>query len=677
MRKYIFISAKIKEYICDESTLRDNTFILVDIKQKISHLLHKKHNPIFAVLFLGKEDLFEIVPFLNEFNFKDISYKVILFSTEEELGTLNSDNIKHISDIRSSTISIKEYNILTQIAFQQIEEKYWQSNLKDEQILHLLDTKRDQEDLINIGMALSTEKSTDKLMKSILLLSKKITGADAGSIYLAEETEDGKKQLRFKYSHTFERDLPFEEHVLSIDKNSIAGFVAVTGEVLNISDVYKLSSEDPLSFNSSFDKTHNYRAKSMLVVPMKNHVDHIIGVIQLINSKENTKEDTQIMKNAAYEIKLENPNDFETKVVSFDQRYESLMQAVAGQAAIAIENNRMIKQIQNQFEAFVKTSVSAIESRDIATSGHSFRVAEICKEIARSIDREDCGSFKDTHFSENEIKEIEYASLLHDYGKVYIDLAIFKKAKKLYPKEFENLILKLNYLYRFIELHYTMQESLLSRDRNLFNDIVPDLESMNLIKEDKLQRIRRIKDKVKVLNEPRIIEGDPERMLNEIMNDIQQVECFDIEGNKIELLTDNETLNLKIKRGSLNPIERKEIESHVLHTHYFLSDIPWPPEFKNIPDIVLKHHEKLDGSGYPFGISGEENIPIQSRMITIADIYDALIASDRPYKRAISCEEALSILEEEAKCNKLDKNILEIFIKYKIYEKIDKNAFKL
>jgi HD-GYP domain-containing protein (c-di-GMP phosphodiesterase class II) len=237
---------------------------------------------------------------------------------------------------------------------------------------------------------------------------------------------------------------------MPLNKKSIAGYVALTGEVLNLADMYRLPENAPFSFNKEIDIRHHYRSKTMLAVPMRNHIDEIIGVIQLLNSKETLHASEAASGNEAFEIRLETPEDFETKVVTFDPRYESLMEAVASQAAIAIENNRMIRQIESQFEEFVKASVHAIESRDKATSGHSFRVAELCKHMAYAINSETEGVFKDIHFSETEIKEIEYAGLLHDFGKVYIDLAVFMKGKKLYPKDFENIIIKINYLYRFV-----------------------------------------------------------------------------------------------------------------------------------------------------------------------------------------------------------------------------------
>ncbi len=599
-------------------------------------------------------------------------WNAVILDSDFTYQMLVDEDISFIVDCRTSSIMEEELQFIIQRGFSFLEQQVSVIN-NNEFLEKLVDMKRDQEDLINIGKSLSAEKDPDKLLRTILLLSKKITGADAGSIYLIEENVKGEKQLRFKYSHTFSKDIPIEEFVMPLNKKSIAGYVALTGEVLNVEDMYRLPENAPFSFNKSIDIQHNYRSKTMLAVPMRNHIDEIIGVIQLLNSKEDMNSERGITGNEAFEIKLQSPDDFETKVVPFDQRYEALMEAVASQAAIALENNRMIRQIETQFEEFVKASVHAIESRDKATSGHSFRVAELCKHMAYAVNSATEGIFKDMYFSETEIKELEYAALLHDFGKVYIDLAVFMKGKKLYPKDFENLIIKINYLYRFVEL-----QALLGGNPEVKNAIASEgiAASNGEANMEKLESIRRIKELVYKLNEPTVTDMDPETALKEMIEEINDVLCKDIEGNIIEIIDDITKRNLSIRRGSLNEEERKEIESHVVHTYNFVSKIPWPPEFKNIPEIALKHHEKLDGSGYPSGLKDDE-IPLQARMMAIADIYDALTASDRPYKKALSKEMALKILADEAKGRKIDPDLYEIFVRYKIYDAVDRDFYRI
>ncbi len=674
MNKYIIISNKVKNYITLPEKKTQDIILANGINHTIKRLIKSSahNNVVYLVIFMHineLDDMSEI--FAGRYDYAELMYRIIIAGEEKDLSSVRNDKIQHISDIKISHVSADEFSLLVKKAFLHIEGFARYKMQINGIISTLQDMKQDQEDLINIGKSLSTIKDADELLKNILMISKKITCADAGSIYITEENEAGKKYLRFKYSHTFSRNLPMEEFTLAINKNSIAGYVATKGEVLNIPDAYDIPESAPYSFDISFDKQTNYICRSMLVVPMRNHLDQIIGVIQLINSKKYPDKVKIRNNNEAFGINLKTHEDFYELVIPFESRYESLMESVAGQAAIAIENNRMIKQIQNQFEEFIKASVTAVESRDIATSGHSFRVAEICKEMAKAISNKKSGPFKDIIYSNTEIKELEFAALLHDFGKVYIDINIFKKDKKLYEKEFDNLILKLNYLYKFIELGYACKET-----KETQKSSKQHIAALRHSRENKLKKITQIKERITLLNEPTITEKDPRRILNRIRSEIRGIRLFDMDGERINLITKNERRNLEIQRGSLNPLERKEIENHVILSYNFVSKIPWPPEFKNIPEIVLYHHEMLDGSGYPKGIKGDK-IPLQARIMSIADIYDALIATDRPYKKAIKHSTALKILKEEACKNKLDNDLLEVFIKKKIYKIIDKNTFRL
>lgn len=677
VNRKVFIAEDVMPFITLPNFNSENIVITKSILEAVTNNISaEKESPLFAVLFLTVNEFDNVFYFFKKYKYSDLIYKVILFDTKGTLNTFSDEKVEYIMELRTSHLSVVEFQFTIRKAFHQVEDYYTFKTRKDEFLLQLLDTKQDQEDLINIGKSLQLEKDPDKLLRLILFLSKKITGADGGSIYLIEEIEDGKKQLRFRYSHTFSKEIPLEEFVIPFDKNSIAGYVATTGTVMNLPDVYNLPPNSPVSFNTSIDRIHGYQSRTMLVVPMKNHIDEVIGVIQLINSKEDLQGSSKISGNEAFEIRLESHEDFNTKVVPFEERYNSLMEAVASQAAIAIENNRMIKQIQNQFEEFVKASVAAIESRDEATSGHSFRVAEICKLMARAINSEKKGHYKDMQFSDVEIKELEYSALLHDFGKVYIDLAIFMKGKKLFPKDYENVMLKINYLYRIIELNFAeWEKEKLNKALDPENNSVT-VEAFETEREKKLSSIKQIRDSIAQLNEPTVTDKDPKEVLASIMSIIDQTCCRDMDGNAIEIIDSYERENLEIKRGSLNDVERKEIESHVIHTYNFVSKIPWPPEFKNIPEFALKHHEKLDGTGYPHNLKGKDQIPVQARMMAIADIYDALTASDRPYKKAIPPERAISILEEEASRNKIDPDLFEIFVRYKIYEKISKDDYR-
>jgi HD-GYP domain-containing protein (c-di-GMP phosphodiesterase class II) len=670
IQKTILLDESLSQLFHPDCSDSEKLIITDNSEKTIDYILNEYDEVIlFAVIIIPLEKYQSLERHLNLIDYSRIFYQLVIVGDEDDIGAV-SERLYHINDYITKDISDRKLNFIIKKSFS-IIEKYFQTEQKKSWYYNkLIDAQRDQSDLIDIGRALSAEKDMDKLLRLILYLSKKITGADGGSIYLVEEDSSGKRRLRFKYSHTFSQEIPLEEFVMDMNTKSISGYVAVTGEVLNIPDAYKIDPLAPYSFNPYFDRQHNYISRSMLVVPMKNHLDEIIGVIQLINSKE---DHTGVRKyeNEAYEIKLESQSDFDKYVVPFDDRYNSLMEAIAGQAAIAIENNRLINQIQKQFEEFVKASVTAIESRDPATSGHSFRVAAICKEMANAINNVQSGYLSSFKFTDTDIKELEFAALLHDFGKVYIDLNIFKKAKKLYPKDLENLKLRMDYLYRYIELLYYSKEMEVIREGINYNKAVDNI--VTLIHEEKIEKLKRIieiKETIIKLNEPTVTEFEPDEVLRGILNEIETIECTDISGRRFEVITDLDKKNLSIKRGSLNEEERQEIESHVIETYKFVSKIPWPPEYKKIPEIALRHHEKLDGTGYPDGLAGRESVSLQSRMMAIADIFDALTAQDRPYKRAVPIEKVVDILREEARSNKLDPDLVELFITEKIYEKI-------
>ncbi|MCL2154474.1 MAG: GAF domain-containing protein [Leptospirales bacterium] len=639
-----------------------------NIENTVDTILHGSEGNVLLAIFIIPFQMYgKIYEYLNSIGHNKIFYQIIIVS-DDDIDPNDFGNLHYISDILSKGVSEKRLKFVIHKSQSIINELFKNEQEKITNLHKLKDAQRDQEDLIFIGRSLSSEKDMEKLLRLILYLSKKITGADAGSIYLVEEDENGNKRLRFKYSHTFSRDIPLEEFTMKINEKSVAGYVAVTGEVLNIPDAYEIPDSAPYSFNKDFDVQHNYKSRSMLVVPMRNHLNQIIGIMQLLNSKEDNSS-LKKYENEAFEIRLKQLEDFDKYVVPFDERYNSLLEAIAGQAAISIENNRLINQIEMQFEEFVKASVTAIESRDPATSGHSFRVASICKRIAYAINESNSGYFKDFYFTEDDIKELEFAALLHDFGKVYIDLNIFKKSKKLYPKDLDNLKLRFDYLYRCIELTYFMKEIEILRKAMESNTPCEDeISRLRAEKNSKLERVIAIKDELVILNEPTVTDTEPETILKNILDEIEDIDCLDITGRKMDILTESDKTNLKIRRGSINSEERLEIESHVLETYKFVSKIPWPPEYRKIPEIAMHHHEKLDGTGYPDKLEGKDSMPIQSRIMAIADIYDALTAKDRPYKDSVSLDKVKKILKEEAANNKIDSDIVDLFFETELYK---------
>jgi HD-GYP domain-containing protein (c-di-GMP phosphodiesterase class II) len=502
-------------------------------------------------------------------------------------------------------------------------------------------------ELNNIGVALSTERDLLKLGDLILRKSREITAADAGSLYLVEGEEESGKRLRFKITQNDSMKMDYEESVIPLTKESIAGYVASTGETLNIPDVYDIPPDQEYKFNRNFDEQTGYRTTSTLVVPMKNHKDEIVGVIQLINRKIN------------YQTKL-NRENYRNVTRSFDDDDEDLVSSLASQAAVALENSRLIKNIETLFEGFVTASVTAIESRDPTTSGHSFRVADLTVGLAKVVDQAD-GHFKDVNFTSDEIKEMRYAGLLHDFGKVGVRENVLVKAKKLYPMQLELIRERFNHYQRAWEAEYykSKLDVLLQYGKDAYD---AQNKSLEQIFQNRLNSLQDYLNFIIESNEPNILpDGNFEKLLM-IAADNQLIPP----GLQEPMLKPDEVQLLSIRKGSLNDRERIEIESHVTHTFHFLSKIPWTSELKRVPTIAYGHHEKLNGSGYP-NRSNADGIPIQTRMMTISDIYDALTASDRPYKKAVPRERALDILKAEVKSGQIDQNLFQIFLDAKIY----------
>lgn len=511
---------------------------------------------------------------------------------------------------------------------------------------------RDLHELNKIGVALSAQRDIRKLLELILTRARQLTTADAGSLYQVERGADhegtGDDRLRFKWTQNESVKVPFEEFTMPLTQDTIAGYAALTGKVVNVADAYALPAGSPFSYGRSFDERSGYRTKSILTVPMRDHKGEVIGVVQLINKKRNAR-----ARLTAATVDAE--------VLPFSGVDEEMVSSLASQAAVAYENTRLIQDIRNLFDCFVSASVSAIESRDPTTSGHSARVALLTVGLAEHVDTLDSGPFREVRFSRDQLQEIRYASLLHDFGKVGVREKVLIKGKKLYVGEMLVIRQRFAYIQRTLEAeHYKAQRDALREGR-----ATPDL--LARLERDHAQRLAEIDEMLEMIataNEPSLLEEESFRALM----DLTSRSYADAEGGRQPYLTANEAQALAIRRGSLSEKERREIESHVTHTFSFLSKIPWTGEFRRVPEIAYAHHEKLDGSGYPRKLLAEQ-IPLQSRMMTIADIFDALVAWDRPYKKSVPVARALDILREEAGAGKLDLRILDLFVDAKVYER--------
>lgn len=505
------------------------------------------------------------------------------------------------------------------------------------------------QELNRIGVALSAERDVDRLLGQILQKAREITQADAGSLYLVESLPDGTQQLRFKLSQNDSFDLSYNEFTMPLNTSSLAGYTGVTGEVLRLADVYDLPSGVPYKFSRSWDEETGYRTTSMLVVPMRNNKGEIRGVLQLINRKRRA------------DLVLSTPESFRDGVIEFDELSEELVESMASQAAVALENQLLLQNIQRIFEGFLMGWVKAVEDRDPATAGHSHRVTALTLALAREVNRCTDGPYAHVSFTQQQLEELRYAGLLHDIGKIYVRAEVFLKAKKLYDHHFRLIQERFDFVRRTLEAEYSQRKlDIVVADPDgdhtaAFAELDAQLAQQLELLDDYFQTIR-------MANEPTVLDEDRFERLSAIAGRTYE----DVYGNTQHLLQPDELRFLAIRRGNLDESERAEIESHVAWSYRILERIPWSPELSQIPNIAGAHHEKLDGSGYPNGLRGEQ-ISIQARMMTIADIYDALTAADRPYKRAQSTESALKILGFERDDGHIDADLLSLFVEREVW----------
>jgi HD-GYP domain-containing protein (c-di-GMP phosphodiesterase class II) len=532
---------------------------------------------------------------------------------------------------------------------------------------------REISELNQIGAALSAEHDTEKLLDLILTKSRAITQSDAGSLYIVEAAEseaeisapaaddtgklimrqhkEPKKRLRWKLVQNDTMAVPFREVTMEISPKSIAGYVALTGETVNIADAYHLPPNVPYTINRKFDDDSGYRTKSILAVPMRNQKDEIVGVVQLINAKRDRR------------VRLDSVAAVTAQVVAYTMRMQEITASLASQAAVALENSQLYAAIQAMLEGFVRAAVTAIEARDPTTSGHSFRVANLTVGLAEAVDRVDTGPLAGVHFTRNEMKEIRYASLLHDFGKVGVREEVLVKAKKLYPTQLDLVQQRFHFVKRTLESENSKKriDYMLKEGREAYLKKLPEFD------QELADRMRELDDYLQMVlksNEPTVLpEGSFERLL-----DLAARQYLDAAGQEHPLLSNDEVRLLSIRKGSLDDAERQQIESHVVHTYNFLQQVPWTKEIRNIPGIARGHHEKMNGTGYPYKLRAPE-IPVQTRMMTVSDIFDALAAADRPYKRAVSLERALEILGFAVKDGELDPDLHRIFVEAKVFEK--------
>jgi HD-GYP domain-containing protein (c-di-GMP phosphodiesterase class II) len=531
-----------------------------------------------------------------------------------------------------------------------------------DQPLDVLASRLDE--LNRVGAALSAEHNTSRLLELILSKAREITASDAGSLYIVEaadtpaaDLDEAPPQLRFMIAQNDSIALPFHGGTIAVSDQSIAGYVAKSGETVAIADAYAIPADAPYTFNRRFDDEAGYRTRSVLAKPLRTPKGQTIGVLQLINAKTDRA------------VRLDSAAAVAAHVVPFSAALDALVTSLAAQAAVALENSQLWTGIHQLFEGFVRASVIAIESRDPITSGHSFRVANLTVALAEAVDRAAAGPLAEVHFTPEDMRTIRYAALLHDFGKVGVREAVLVKAKKLYPQQLERIRdrFKLARRSRELEVMTRRLACALEHGRDGYLARAPsfdaELEAASARLERDLAAIERATEPTGVAD------GAFERLAA-----IAAATYADVDGSERPLLEDEEVRLLSLRKGTLSEDERREIETHVVHSFRFLSQIPWTREIRRIPAIAAAHHEKLNGTGYPRKLSADA-IPLQTRMMTIADVFDALAAVDRPYKKAVPVERALDIMRDAVADGELDGVLFGLFVEARVFERWKTETF--
>jgi HD-GYP domain-containing protein (c-di-GMP phosphodiesterase class II) len=520
------------------------------------------------------------------------------------------------------------------------------------------DLFRRLEQLNDIGASLSAERDINRLLEGILLAAKAITRADGGTLYLLTE-EDGTKRLKFEIMRTQSLSIamggttgtpiPFYPiHLYGKDgqpnKQMVAAFAALTGQTVNIADAYTAEGFD---FNGTrnFDKKTGYRSKSFLTVPMKNHENEIIGVLQLINSQDPVS----------------------GEVVAFSDADQRLAESLASQAAIALTNRQLINQLEALFESFIAMINTAIDEKSPYTGGHCQRVPELTMMLAEAVNETKQGPLKDFDMSDKDRYELKIAGLLHDCGKVTTPVHVVDKATKL-----ESIFDRVHLIdTRFEVLKRDAEIELLKGRAALLQQGLDELslrEHANQLEQTYKARLRQLDQDREFLRKCNI---GGEFMPPEAQEHVKKIGAYkwlDQSGNTAHFLTDDEIENLTIARGTLTANEREIINYHIVATIKMLEALPWPKHLRRVPEYAGGHHERMDGKGYPRGLRREQ-MSVQARVMGIADIFEALTARDRPYKKGKTLTESLHILGKFKEGGHIDPDLFDIFIRQKVYQR--------
>ncbi|MDP7036880.1 MAG: HD domain-containing phosphohydrolase [Candidatus Marinimicrobia bacterium] len=506
--------------------------------------------------------------------------------------------------------------------------------------------------LNEIGIALSTEKDTNKLFELILEEAKNITNADGRTLYMVDNEGNLKFEIMRNDSMntvmggTSGVDIPFPAVPKYFDDgepnlSNVSAYAAITGDTINIEDAYEEKGYD-FSGAKSYDKSSGYRSKSFLTMPLKNHENEIIGVMQLINATD---------KNTG-------------EVVSFSTEVQEQVESIASQGAVALTNKRLVEELKNLFESFIKLIATAIDKKSPYTGGHCERVPLITTMLADAVEKVDYGKYKDFSMTEDERYELHIAGWLHDCGKVATPPHVVDKGTKLetITDRIDTIKTRFEILRRDAEIDFLKKKIELNGTANG--------EIKNLEKEyaDKLEQLNDDEAFIEKCN----VGG--EFMEKELQNRVLDIANYDYkqQGEKTSFLSENEVRNLNIPKGTLLPEEREIINDHIVITIDMLEKLPYPKHLKNVPEFAGGHHEKLDGTGYPKGLKADQ-MSVQAKMMAIADIYEALTAADRPYKDGKKLSMAMRIMGFMKNDYHIDKDLFEIFVNEGVYKKYAKD----
>ena len=624
------------------------SFLIVTQDEKLKKALKRELvSDVYKLLFIPF--IREVLPELEKQVIDLLIIDQSKENKEEVFQLFNNITGRYPSTIRIllPSSSLKEEELIHQLNQGNIQKFIPQSlppsEMKEaiEQCLHCLYPLKNYKRKINllqnrlkelneIGISLSSEHNLSVLLDKLLKEARKITNSEAGSLYIVKENELSFEVAQNDYidRRKGSHKKPFSSFTLPLSTESIAGYVALTGKILNIEDAYEIPKDCPYSFNIEVDKKTGYRSKSMLVVPMKNEKEEIIGVVQLINSL-----------------------DSKGKIAAYDIEDEHAVLSLASQAAVSICNASLLTDIKQLLSSLIEYSSSLIDARSRHTAGHSHRVALYTMEIAKAINRQNEGHFASIFFSPEEMEELRFSAYLHDIGKIGVPERVLDKRNKLNDEHIE--LIK----HRFDLIKALYQASYLKDKAAQGSTTGSDISSEEELKE-KMAELEAYFEFIKKINiSSSLMKQDIQKI-----KEIAQKEYTNLQGKKTKYLSSFEVENLSISYGNLTDKEREEIENHINYTITILSKIPFPKDLRNVPFFAGSHHERLDGGGYPRGMKSEQ-LPLQCRILAFVDYYEALTAPDRPYRKPLPREKALQILKEEAERGRYDNNIIELIEK--------------